>query len=120
MLKIVKDNSEVAQELQDRYGMDQVTWLSSSRNTFPFNLSLKFLLYLIIALIVLAGLCPFGTPLMGNEHFLICLGTTLMISCAAYNSTDLLIQTMKPLLERRGICGKDLNKLGTVSEKEAM
>ena len=100
--------------------MDQVTWFASSRNTFPFNLSLKFLLFLLVGLIFMAGLSPFGTPLIGNEHFLICLSTTLTISLLAYHSTERLIETTKPLLVKRGIIGKDLNKLGNTSEKEPM
>ena len=120
MFKIAKNNAEIGKELQDRYGMDQVTWFASARNKFPFNLSLSFILCYLVALVALAGLCPYGTPLMSNSHFMICLTTTLTISLLAYHSTGLLIETCKPLLVKRGIIGKDLNKLGETSEKEPM
>ena len=100
--------------------MDQVIWFASTRSSFPFNLSLKFILYSIVGLITMAGLLPYGTPLMSDGHFMICLGTTLTISLLAFHSTGLLIETTKPLLERRGIIGKDLNKLGEQADKEAM
>ena len=118
MSTIARDNKEVAEELQERYGMDQVTWFASSRNSFPFNLSLKFILYLMIGLITMAGVCPFGTPLLTNDHFSICLGTTLAISVLAFNSTDKLIETTKQTMVRIGNVGRDLNKLGNTSEKE--
>lgn len=66
----------------------------------------------------MAGVFPFGTPLISNEHFVICLTTTLTISLFAFHSTGLLIETTKPLMVKRGIIGKDLNKLGETSEKE--
>ena len=120
MFSIAKENAEIATELEKRYGMDQVTWFASSRNTFPFNLSLNFILYFLIALVTMAGLIPYGTPLLSDSHFMICLGTTLTISLLAFHSTHLLIQTTKPLLEKRGIIGKDLNKLGDQADKEPM
>ena len=118
MSTIARDNKEVAEELQERYGMDQVTWFASSRNSFPFNLSLKFILYSTIGLIAMAGICPFGTPLLTNDHFSVCLGTTLAISVLAFNSTDKLIETTKATMVRIGNVGKDLNKLGDTSDKE--
>ena len=100
--------------------MDQVTWFASSRKAFPFNISLLSNLLLLVCLAVMAGVCPFGTPLIGNHHFIVCLLTTLVISFMAFHSTDKLIESTKEKMVKVGNCGRDLNKLGNTQEKEPM
>ena len=75
---------------------------------------------LLVGLTVMAGVCPFGTPLIDNYHFTVCLLTTLVISFMAFGSTDKLIETTKDKMVKVGNCGRDLNKLGNTQEKEPM
>ena len=78
-------------ELKERYQMDDIVWEYSKRDSFPFNISLRTIIYTCLGLVTIALTLPIGNgplALVQDSHFLKCVVSTLVISSVAYYITD--------------------------------
>ena len=101
----------MCEQLGERYKMDKVIWLASKRKHLPFNLSL-FSVFALCALgVLLASLHP-ARNIFSDYNLLACIATTTVLSLVAFVLTDSGIDEFKDTLLKKGLFGRDLNKLG--------
>ena len=78
---------------------------------FPFNLSLMHVFAMLTLGILLASLHP-ARNIFSDYNMVACITTTTVLSLVAFIMTDSGIEEFKSTLTKRGLFGRDLNKLG--------
>ena len=106
-----QSDAYVCEQLEKRYKMDKVIWQASQRKSFPFNLSLLAIFSICTLGVILACLHP-ARNIFSDYNLVACIAVTTVMSIFAYKLTDSGIVEFKGTLEKKGLFGRDLNKLG--------